>query len=124
MADEVENRVRVRAHSLWENEGRPEGRSLHHWLKAEQEAGGEDTHSLSTSAGPDDVDEAAGPSHGNRDFGGHDAEAEGSAASGVGGQTYPPDAEPKQAGTDEPAVGEERVKSGLSQTREVKGGEE
>lgn len=113
MIGDHENRVRTRAHALWENEGRLEGHALHHWLKAEQETGGEkDTHAVPTSADPGDVDEAAGPSHGNRDFGGHDAEAEGSAAAGVGGQSFPPGAEPKQAGTDEVAVGEEQVRPG------------
>jgi hypothetical protein len=112
MSDEREDRVRDHAHSLWENEGRSDGRALHHWLKAEQEAGSEDASAGASSANPDDVDRAAGPSHGDEDFGGHDAETEGAAAAGVGGQKYQPGAEPKQAGTDEPEVGEERVGPG------------
>jgi hypothetical protein len=33
----TEDRVRGRAHSIWEAEGRPEGRDRDHWLQAERE---------------------------------------------------------------------------------------
>jgi len=113
MVDDHEEQVRKRAHALWEVEGRPEGRALDHWLAAKNEADSE----TSEAAHPDDVDQAAGPSHGDADFGGHDAEAEGAAAAGVGGQTYAPGSEPKQAGTDEPAVGEQPIRTGLAKPR-------
>jgi hypothetical protein len=29
--------IETRAYSLWEQEGRPEGKSLEHWLKAESQ---------------------------------------------------------------------------------------
>ncbi len=35
-----EDDVRARAYALWENEGRPEGRHLEHWLRASEEAAG------------------------------------------------------------------------------------
>ncbi len=113
MSDERENRVGDRAHSLWKDEGGPEGGALHHWLMAEHESDGATSYSTASGAHPDDVDEAAGPSHGKKDFGGHDAETEGAAAAGVGGQKHPAGAEPKQAGTDEAEVGEKRAPSGL-----------
>jgi hypothetical protein len=31
------NEIQKRAHSIWEQEGRPEGRSLNHWLMAEKQ---------------------------------------------------------------------------------------
>lgn len=34
MQDDFEERIRVRAHQLWEDEGRPEGRAEDHWEKA------------------------------------------------------------------------------------------
>jgi len=34
MQDTVEHRIRARAHQLWEDEGRPEGRAEHHWYEA------------------------------------------------------------------------------------------
>lgn len=34
--DKIE-RIRRRAHAIWENEGRPEGRALEHWEKASQD---------------------------------------------------------------------------------------
>jgi DUF2934 family protein len=34
---EREQCIRVRAYSIWEQEGRPEGRSLFHWQQAESE---------------------------------------------------------------------------------------
>ncbi|MBA2934358.1 DUF2934 domain-containing protein [Sphingomonas sp. CGMCC 1.13654] len=111
MTDDREHQIRERAHAKWEKEGRPEGRALDHWLNAESETEGRRGRS-SSIAHPDDVDDAAGPSHGNKDFGGHDAEAEGSAESGVGGQHFEPGASPKQAPSDKPEVGEERVSTG------------
>src|ERR1700760_2714484 len=107
MVEDQEEQVRRRAHALWESEGRPEGRALQHWLAAKHESGGGEAPETCEAARPNDVDRAAGPSHGNADFGGHDAEAEGSAAAGVGRQTYAPGSKPKQAGTDEAAVGEQ-----------------
>jgi hypothetical protein len=35
--DEKDQRVRQRAHELWEAEGRPSGRAEAHWQQAEQE---------------------------------------------------------------------------------------
>ena len=34
MAELLEVRIRERAHLIWENEGRPDGRATEHWLKA------------------------------------------------------------------------------------------
>jgi hypothetical protein len=34
MQDNVEHRIRARAHQLWEQEGRPDGRAEHHWHEA------------------------------------------------------------------------------------------
>jgi hypothetical protein len=39
-----ENRVRERAHRIWEDEGRPEGRDADHWRRAEVEI--EQEHAL------------------------------------------------------------------------------
>ena len=40
MADaDVRERVRQRAYSLWEQEGRPEGQAEDHWRRAEAEVG-------------------------------------------------------------------------------------
>ena len=37
--DKREATIRERAYAIWEGEGRPDGRSLAHWLKAEAEIG-------------------------------------------------------------------------------------
>jgi len=37
MAIDILRRIRERSYQLWEQEGRPEGRQLDHWLQAEQE---------------------------------------------------------------------------------------
>jgi Protein of unknown function (DUF2934) len=34
---DILQRIRQRSYQLWEQEGRPEGRHLDHWLQAEQE---------------------------------------------------------------------------------------
>lgn len=38
-----ESRVRMRAHELWEQEGRPEGRDTDHWEQASREIDAEDS---------------------------------------------------------------------------------
>jgi hypothetical protein len=34
---DYEQKIRQRAHEIWESEGRPEGRHEHHWQKASDE---------------------------------------------------------------------------------------
>ena len=42
MSDNREQRIRERAHSLWETDGRPEGREQEYWLRAEKLIDAED----------------------------------------------------------------------------------
>ena len=35
--DDHDERIRKRAHEIWEEEGRPEGREYSHWLRARAE---------------------------------------------------------------------------------------
>jgi DUF2934 family protein len=37
MAADILRRIRERSYQIWEQEGRPAGRHLEHWLRAEQE---------------------------------------------------------------------------------------
>ena len=37
MTIDILQRIRERSYQIWEQEGRPEGRHLDHWLQAEQE---------------------------------------------------------------------------------------
>ena len=37
MAQDREQRVRARAHEIWEREGRPHGHDQRHWIEAERE---------------------------------------------------------------------------------------
>ena len=39
-ATDIHDRIRERAYSLWEREGRPHGRQLEYWLRAESEITG------------------------------------------------------------------------------------
>jgi hypothetical protein len=41
MLDGHEQAIRERAYAIWEQDGRPEGRSLAHWSQAEVEIGTE-----------------------------------------------------------------------------------
>jgi hypothetical protein len=41
VSDDHEARIRERAYQFWVNEGRPDGRALEHWLRAEQEVDGQ-----------------------------------------------------------------------------------
>ena len=40
MADEREQAIRLRAYTIWTQEGCPDGYHLHHWLQAEQDISG------------------------------------------------------------------------------------
>jgi hypothetical protein len=48
--DKREVAICERAYAIWEREGRPDGRSLAHWLKAEAEIGGAKELSTTTRA--------------------------------------------------------------------------
>jgi hypothetical protein len=39
MSDERVRTIRERAYAIWEHEGRPDGKAVDHWLKAEAEIG-------------------------------------------------------------------------------------
>lgn len=65
MADDVESRIRARAHQIWEREGRPEGRAQDHWELASEEIAIEDNYRgtllPNPARGPDDVAERTEP---------------------------------------------------------------
>ncbi|KAA0678760.1 DUF2934 domain-containing protein [Roseomonas genomospecies 6] len=65
MADDLESRIRARAHQIWEREGRPEGRSQDHWELASEEIAIEDNYRATLlpnpSHGPDDTAERTEP---------------------------------------------------------------
>ncbi|BCH26379.1 hypothetical protein MesoLjLc_62950 [Mesorhizobium sp. L-8-10] len=46
-------RIRARAHAMWEREGRPEGREMDHWLEAEAELKAADRWEEGEEAAPD-----------------------------------------------------------------------
>ena len=49
MADEREEKIRQRAHELWENGGKPEGREMDFWLQAERELSADGTKDAGAS---------------------------------------------------------------------------
>ncbi|MFC0202055.1 DUF2934 domain-containing protein [Paracoccus rhizosphaerae] len=51
MNEERTQRVRDRAHALWEQAGRPEGQDAQHWSQAEQEIAAEEEAQSSAPAG-------------------------------------------------------------------------
>lgn len=42
MNSDIEARIRARAHAIWEEEGRPDGRSEEHWARATREVAEQD----------------------------------------------------------------------------------
>jgi hypothetical protein len=36
MGTEIEEKIRARAYAIWEQEGRPDGKHLEHWLQAKR----------------------------------------------------------------------------------------
>ncbi len=43
MSDDKQDRIRQRAHAIWEGQGRPEGQDREHWAQATREIEAEDT---------------------------------------------------------------------------------
>ena len=54
MPDDRERKIKDRAHRLWEDEGRPEGRELGHWREAERQVLAEEAADWRPEA-PDDA---------------------------------------------------------------------
>src|SRR3712207_3636848 len=57
MASVDEERIRIRAHEIWENEGRPQGRDREHWEQACRELGGDIRASEPASFGREESDD-------------------------------------------------------------------
>ncbi|KQZ15203.1 hypothetical protein ASD44_14930 [Mesorhizobium sp. Root554] len=49
MFDDKQDRIRKRAHAIWENEGRPDGAHERHWHQAATEIDAEKTKSIASS---------------------------------------------------------------------------
>jgi hypothetical protein len=52
MYQEDQERIRARAHKIWEREGGPEGRAAEHWEMAREEIAIEDNQNLATKPNP------------------------------------------------------------------------
>jgi hypothetical protein len=63
MDRETEEQIKRRAYELWQSEGCPSGRDQEHWDQAQKEIIGhtDGNYNTSTSAGPPDLIETAGP---------------------------------------------------------------
>ncbi|RUV70509.1 DUF2934 domain-containing protein [Mesorhizobium sp. M5C.F.Cr.IN.023.01.1.1] len=59
MDDRIE-RIRQRAHEIWEREGRPDGREQEHWERATKEIDVEDGQSSENAQNPDAASTATG----------------------------------------------------------------
>ena len=60
MATDRHEQIRRRAYEIWEDEGRPEGADLRHWLQASDELAGDDEHeTLQELIDEDDRDDTA-----------------------------------------------------------------
>ena len=52
MYQEDQERIRIRAHQIWEREGAPEGRDTEHWEMAREEIAIADNQNLATKPNP------------------------------------------------------------------------
>jgi len=80
-----EERIRRRAHEIWEREGRPEGRREEHWARARREAEAEEGGSPPGAAKSDGSPTDTAPG------------SAGAGRAGGGGSPPPPDAEASEA---------------------------
>lgn len=55
-----DNQIRLRAHELWEADGRPEGHGVEYWLRAEQELAQQGLEGFVKSSAPEDANEGEG----------------------------------------------------------------
>jgi hypothetical protein len=103
--DELERRVQKRAHALWEQEGRPEGRTHAHWDMASELVAIEDNQLLATKPVRRDPDDPS--------IAGDEVEPAGPAAAATGDlptltdegeQTYPP-SRSAEIESDKPPIG-------------------
>lgn len=71
MTDNRDEAIRARAHRIWEDEGRPDGREHDHWAQASREVGeASDEAQAAAAAGIDEAPVAASPaSRGKRTAG-------------------------------------------------------
>lgn len=86
MDQDHQERIRQRAHAIWESEGRPEGRDAHHWSQAEQELRSQTGEGDQTGSGDQSGGVQPGSGQGGEAGGdlGSASQSEGSqAASGV-----------------------------------------
>jgi hypothetical protein len=58
--DDHDERIRQRAHEIWEEEGRPEGREYSHWLRARADIREEDGEAPAQFVLLDDIRPQAG----------------------------------------------------------------
>jgi len=61
MGHDRDDRIRKRAHELWELEGRPHGKEREHWEQAERELGGSDQPAAAGSTAKKAVKSAGKP---------------------------------------------------------------
>ena len=60
MTDDRQEKIRTRAHAIWQSEGEPHGRHDEHWAQAESEVG-DDTGNYAEAVTPGSGDESTTP---------------------------------------------------------------
>jgi hypothetical protein len=63
MSPEKEERIRLRAHEIWEREGRPEGKEAEHWERASREIESEEAGENQDEGGRSGADQGDVSSH-------------------------------------------------------------
>jgi hypothetical protein len=63
MSPEKEERTRLRAHEIWEREGRPEGKEAEHWERASREIESEEAGGNQHEGGRSGADQGDVSSH-------------------------------------------------------------
>ncbi|WMT92884.1 DUF2934 domain-containing protein [Pelagibacterium sp. H642] len=100
---DLEQRIRERAHQIWEEEGRPEGLEQDHWERAAREIDSEegqprDDGQLDNEQGSGNVGASSGLQPGGTTPGGGPGAGAGSIGTGGGSTGGEPTGSPKKAG--------------------------
>jgi hypothetical protein len=105
MSDDRIERIRARAHEIWEREGRPDGRDADHWRQASDEIDAEGADAVAANQAASAATDPAAPTRGRRRAGADEATGVAAAAASIGSsKTAKRAVSPKKAADGETAT--------------------
>jgi hypothetical protein len=105
MSDDRIERIRARAHEIWEREGRPDGRDADHWRQASDEVDAEGADAVAANQAANAATDPKAPTRGRKPAGADEATGVAAAAASIGSsKTAKRAVSPKKAADGETAT--------------------